>query len=310
MNDTTIWVEKYRPSNLDELITSSENKLKFKEYLEQQDIPNLLLYGPAGTGKSSLVKLLIKSLDCEYIIINASDDRGIDTIRGKISHFAETKSFSKLKIVVLEECEQMTPDASKAFKCVLEDYYKNTRFILTTNHKDRIYEPILSRVQKYEFKANTIESVLERCTNILKYENIKFKDSDVLKIVQPNYPDMRSIIGTLQQCSINNELLLGKAYTLQENYRAILIKCLKTPIEENINKIRNLMYALPSVDFTQLYKYLYDNVDNFCAQPSYKLDIWLEISEYLYRSDKCVDGLINFMAMIIKIMKINSSGKL
>lgn len=305
-----VWVEKYRPSTFDEIVGQDDIKNKLKEMLKAGEIPNLLLFGRAGTGKTSTIKILVDSLDCEHLVINASDERGIDTMREKITNFASRKSFFTWKIVVLEEAENITGDAAKAFKMILEQYYKTTRFILTTNHIDRMYEPILSRVQRFEFRPQSIESVVSRCKYILDKEDVKYDEKDLLSVVKSSFPDMRATIGFLQRYTVDKKLVLSKEHAIQERYREVIVSLLKTPSVDSINKVRALIVKLFNIDYLEVYRYLFENVELYSRDNSYIADILITIEEHIYRSSTSLDKQINFMSCIIKIMKINGGGRL
>lgn len=308
--DTNIWVEKYRPKNFDEVIGQEDIKNKLKEFIKEEEIPNLLFFGRAGVGKTSAVKILLENLDCESLIVNASDERGIDVMRERITDFASRKSFYSWKIIVLEEADNITGEAAKAFKMILEQYYKTTRFILTTNHIDRMYEPILSRLQKFEFKPQSIDAVVEKCKEILKLEEVEHVDKDLLSVVKASFPDMRAIIGYMQRYTIDKKLTLTKESMLQERYRDLIVALLKSPSQESLTKMRALLTKLYSIDYLEIYRYLFDFVEEYARDTKYIADILIEISEHVYRSRESLDKQLNFMSCMVKIMKINNGGRI
>lgn len=303
-----IWVEKYRPSDIDNLVGQTIIKEKLSQYIKEQEFPNLLFHGRAGTGKTSAVKILLDKIDCDYIVINASDERGIDIMREKITNFASVKSFKKIKVVVLEESENITGDAAKAFKMILEQYYKTTRFILTTNHKDRMYEPILSRVQSYEFKPPDMQSVIDKCEYILNQEKVEYFKDDLTSLIKLSFPDMRSIIGQMQKYSINGKLVVDKELGLQEKYKEVIVALLKDPKLKSLTKIRNLFEKLFIVDYLDLYKYLFDNVELYALRTSNIIEILIEIEDHMYRSKDSLDKKMTMLACISKIIQINAGG--
>lgn len=309
-NSIGIWVERYRPKTFDEIIGQDDIKNKLQEFIKNGEIPNLLFFGKAGTGKTSSIRILLDNLDCESLIINSSDERGIDTVREKITDFASRKSMFRWKIIVLEESDNMTIESAKAFKMILEQYYKTTRFILTTNHIDRMYEPILSRLQKFEFKPQSIEAVVERCKEIMKLEEVEYDEKDLTSVVKASFPDMRAIIGYLQRYTIDKKLTLTKEHALQERYRELIVALLKTPSTENLNKLRTVISKLYSIDYLEMLRYLFDFVEDYKRDDKYVADILIEISEHVYRSRESLDKQMNFMSCMIKIMKLNNGGKL
>lgn len=308
-NSIGIWVEQYRPKTFDEIIGQDDIKNKLKEFIKEDEIPNILFFGRAGVGKTSAINILLKNLDCESLIINASDDRGIDVMRERITDFASRKSFYKWKIIVLEESDNITGEAAKAFKMILEQYYKTTRFILTTNHIDRLYEPILSRLQKFEFKPQSIDAVIERCKHILNTEKIEYDKKDLQSIVKTSFPDMRAIINHLQRYTIDKKLTLTKEHALQEKYREIIVALLKNPCNDSLNKARILISKLYSIDYLELFRYLFDFVEIYASDVKYIADLLITIEEHMYRSKDTLDKQMNFMSCLIKIMQINNGGR-
>lgn len=308
--DINIWVEKYRPKTFDEIIGQTDIKDKLKEFIKNGEIPNTLFFGRAGVGKTSAVQILIKNINCESIIINASDERGIDVMRERITDFASRKSFYDWKIIVLEEADNITGEAAKAFKMILEQYYKTTRFILTTNHIDRMYEPILSRLQKFEFKPQSMDAVVDKCKEILKLEEIEYDQKDLVTVVKSSFPDMRAVINYLQRYTVDKKLTLTKEHALQEKYRELIVALLKQPSQESLNKSRTLIAKLYSIDYLELFRYLFDNVEAYSRDDKYIADMLIEIEEHMYRSKDTLDKQMNFMSCMIKLMKINNGGRI
>ncbi len=170
-----LWVEKYRPQTLEGYVGNEVIKNKIEDYLKQGSIQNLLLHGVAGTGKTTLAKLLVKNIDCDYLYINASDERGIDTIREKIIPFASSMSFNDVKIVILDEADYITPQAQATLRNTIESCSKTTRFILTCNYLERIISPLQSRCQTFEITPPSKGDVWNKCENILHNENVEFE---------------------------------------------------------------------------------------------------------------------------------------
>ena len=164
----TIWVEKYRPTNLDSYIGNEHLKSKVEIYLESGDLPHLLLYGKAGTGKTTLAKLLVKNIECDCLYINASDENNVDTVRTKVKQFASTIGFKDLKIIILDECDYITPNAQAALRNLMETFSKHCRFILTCNYVERIIDPIQSRCQSFQIIPPDRKEVAFHLSNILK----------------------------------------------------------------------------------------------------------------------------------------------
>lgn len=302
--EINIWIEKYRPTSIDELIGNEDIKNKFREFIEKQEIPNLLLYSKnSGTGKSTVAKILSKSIDSDVLYINGADERGIDVVRNKIKGFATVKSFNKFKIIVIEEAGNFTGDFVEAFKNVLESFYASTRFILTTNYP--LNEAIESRCQKFELKPNNLDQIVSRCKYILDNENVEYKEEDLLKVIKLSYPDLRTTIGNLQKFSFNGELKLPKELVMDAQWKKMIGSLLKKSEKESIDKIRKLLATLMGVDYTGIYKYLFDNVEDFTNNKNKIGDILVEIAEYMYRDSSVLLKDVNFVACCIKIIEIN-----
>ena len=194
-----LWVEKYRPTTLEGYVGNEVIKNKIEDYLKQGSIQNLLLHGVAGTGKTTLAKLLVKNIDCDYLYINASDERGIDTIREKIQPFALSMGFNDVKIVILDEADYLTPQAQATLRHTIETCSATTRFILTCNYLERIISPLQSRCQTFEITPPSKEEVYNHISNITAEEKLfDVEINDVQKVVNIHYPDIRKIINTIQ----------------------------------------------------------------------------------------------------------------
>ena len=198
-----LWVEKYRPTTLEEYVGNEIIKDKIADYLKQGSIQNLLFHGVAGTGKTTLAKLIAKNLNCDLLYINASDERGIDTIRDKIIPFASSMSFNDVKIVILDEADYITPQAQATLRNAIESCSKTTRFIFTCNYLERIISPLQSRCQTFEIIPPSKQEVWQKCKTILNDEGVSSSPKEVEPIVDAHYPDIRKIINTLQGSIIN-----------------------------------------------------------------------------------------------------------
>lgn len=301
--DHSLWVEQYRPNSLDEYVGNEHLKSKVENYLESGNVPHLLFYGKAGTGKTTLAKLIVNSLGADYMIINASDERGVETIRNRVKTFASTVGFSGTKIIILDEFDYMTPDAQAILRNLMETFSMNCRFILTCNYVEKVIDPIQSRCQTFQIIPPTKRDVAIQVSKILKNEKIKFEPKDLVPIVDSSYPDIRKIINTCQLNSIKGELKVDVQNILENDYKQKVLDILKSN-DSNKNKyveIRKVISDSKVTDFTELYSLLYEKVDEYASNNT--ATIILSLAEGQYRSSLSVDKEIPTMASIIKILE-------
>jgi len=305
MNLQGLWIEKYRPKRMNDLCLSDELKDLIINYTNKQEIPNLLLVGKPGIGKTSLARIIVQDLlDCQYLYINASDENGIDTVRGKIMNFAQTKSIDgKIKVILLDEVDGFTEQGQNALRNTMEEYAKYTRFILTANYLHRIKPALQSRCQSIHVET-TIADVIARCAHILRHENIKIgEDAKSLKhIIKSQYPDIRKIIGSLQRMCASGELIVA-----QDNASSIGI--------DLVNKI------IAQTDCTTIRQFIIDNEEKFASDYSNLLKLMLNeiyehrllqenkkqmliciIADHMYRSVSAMDAEINAFHCCLNMM--------
>tara|TARA_Y100000310_G_scaffold25322_1_gene24237 strand:- start:476 stop:1414 length:939 start_codon:yes stop_codon:yes gene_type:complete len=305
MKDThTLWVEKYRPTTLDTYIGNESLKEKVSFYLESGDLPHLLLYGKAGTGKTTLSKILVKNIECDYLYINASDENNVDTVRTKVKNFASTIGFKDYKIIILDECDYITPNAQAALRNLMETFSKHCRFILTCNFVERIIDPIQSRCQAFHIEPLSRPEVAKHLiTNILDTENIKYELDDVKVILDSNYPDIRRVINTAQRQSVGGELKVDKESIIQRDYKLKILNSLKTQDKKNaFNNIRQTLATEKIRDFADLFRVLYEEVDYWGE--GHIAECILIIAKYELSDAQVVDKEINVMAMIIELLGV------
>ena len=300
MKENTLFVEHYRPTKLDNYVGNENIKKVIKQYLDQDDIQNLCFYGPAGTGKTTLAKLIVKNLDCDYLYINASDERGIDTIRDKVTSFASTASFKSLKVVILDEADFLTINAQASLRNVIETFSRSTRFILTCNYIERIIDPLQSRCQTLKIIPPSKVEVAKHLAWILGEENISFVVDDIKNIVNQFYPDLRKMLNTIQLSIIDNKLSVDKSVLVSNNYMNLLLKELKNK-KPNWRELRKIIINSGVNDFEELYRFLFDNVSEYASGKEGSVSIIL--NEHLYQANFRIDKEINISSALAKIVE-------
>jgi len=297
----TLLVEKYRSSNLDEYVGNENIKKTIAQYLDQNDIQNLIFYGTPGTGKTTLAKLIVKNLNCEYLYINASDERGIDTIREKVSTFAGAASFSPLKVVILDEADFLTIQAQASLRNVIETYSRSTRFIMTCNFVERIIDALQSRCQVLKIVPPSKAEVAAHIAGIMEKEGISFEREDLKTIVNQFYPDVRKCLNTIQLSTQDNKLVIDKSILVSSNYMTSVLKEL-SKAKPNWREIRQIITNANVQDFEELYRYLYDNASVYADGNEGMVAIY--INEYSYQSNFRIDKEINAMALISRLIDL------
>lgn len=294
----TLWVEKYRSQTLDEYIGNSELKTIISKWIEKNDIPHLLLYGRAGTGKTTLSKLITKNIECDSLYVNASDENGIDTIRDKVRSFASTASFRPLKVVILDEADYLTINAQASLRNVIETFSAKTRFILTCNYVERIIEPLQSRCQSFKIEPPSKKDIAIHISNILKKEDVNFELSNLAEIINTYYPDNRKILNVIQQHVVDKQLILSKLETSFD------IEHLTTLLsdKDGFKKIRQYIADNNISDFEPIYRALYDHVGISNGM------VTITLADYQFKHATVVDKEINFMACIASIINLIKNG--
>jgi len=299
----TLWVEKYRPSSIDTYIGNEHLLDKVSVYLESGDLPHLLLYGRAGTGKTTLAKILVKNIECDYLYINASDENNVDTVRNKVKNFASTVGFKDFKIIILDECDYITPNAQAALRNLMETFSKHCRFILTCNYVERIIDPIQSRCQTFQTTPPSKKEVAVHLSNILEKEEVGHELSDLALLINSTYPDIRRVINSAQRQSVEGELVIDKQSIVENDYKLKLLEILKTQDKKNAFKnIRQLVADSQIRDFADLFRLLYDEVDSYGQ--GHVAKCILVIAKYELSDSQVVDKEINAMAMLIELLGV------
>jgi len=296
----SLWVEKYRPMDLSTYVGNEHLKEKVKVYLESEDVPHLLLFGKAGTGKTTLAKIVVNNIDCDYMYINASDENKVDDVRNKIKTFASSVGFKSLKVIILDECDYLTPNAQAALRNLMETFSKHCRFILTCNYVERIIDPIQSRCQSYKVVPPSKKEVAQQIVEILDKENCLYKLDDVALIVNAGYPDIRRVINSAQRQIVDGKLKIDTSSVIQNNYKLQLLEMLSNG--SKLNDIRKLIADNSISDYSELFRLLYDEVDNYGNGK--QAECIMNIAEAQYQDVHVVDKEINFMSLIIRLLRI------
>ena len=302
MKDHTLLNEKYRPKTLKEFVGNEAIKIKLQKYLDQDDIQNFIFYSSSGTGKTTLAKIIINELDCDYLFLNASDERGIETIREKVAGFASTASFKSLKVVVLDEADFLPLASQGLLRNVIETFSRSTRFILTCNFIERIMDPLQSRCQVLKITPPSKSEVAKHLSNILDIENIKSEIKDIAIITNQHYPDIRKMLNTIQLSTNNNILTLDKTVLVSSNYINEIIKELskKTP---NYKNIRQILIDSGGKDFEELYRTLFDKASTYALGREGSVAVIL--NKHLYQSNFRIDKEINISSALFQIIEIS-----
>lgn len=306
-NFSSLLVEKYRPQTLNDIVLSKDDREFFETLATKQEIPHLLFAGVQGSGKTSLAKIIVNNiLDCQYLYINASDENGIDTIRGKISGFARTKSLDgKLKVVLLDEGDQISLDAQKALRNIIEEYANNTRFIITCNYLFKIIPALQSRCQIVNL-IPPIEGVVKRVKEVLQKENIVIPENQkpkLLEHIRKNLPDVRRIINDIQKFSVSGTLNIKDEVSIEfveEIFKKILSKVdlfqLRKEIIENEKCFSN--------DYRSFLKQLFEVIFSSTLPHDKKTESLLIVSNSMHSDAFVVDKEINCFAALLSLSKV------
>lgn len=305
----SLWVEKHRPNTLKDYIFQSKKEEDiFRNIIKTREIPHLLLNGIQGSGKTTLAKILINEVgidEVDLMIINASDERGIDTFRNKIDGFISSFPVGKYRVVLLEEADMLPTLSQTILRNPMEEYSETARFILTCNYGNKILPAIKSRCQTFTFKAPDKDSVFDYALDILEKESIEPDGKTLKSIIDVYYPDVRKIVNVLQQNSIDGKLKGLVDSSSDADYKFEILDLLE---KDNWQKIRKIVCDNVSGDneFTDLYRFLYDNISK--SKKFSDPDIWSSaiviIADHLYKSSFVADQEINMSACLIKLNQV------
>ena len=301
MFDHSLWVEKYRPSTMDTCIGNELLKSKVSIYIESGDLPHLLLYGRAGTGKTTLAKLLVKNIECDYLYINASDVRKVEDLIPKVRNFASTVGFKDMKIVILDEVDYISSHSQAALRNLMEIFSRHCRFILTCNYVERLIDPIQSRCQSFQIIPPSRSEVAQRMVKILEEEDVVYELDDLKILVNSGYPDIRRVINSAQRQSIDGKLIVDKQSIVENDYKLKVLEFLKQDKKSAFNGIRKVLADSKVTDYAELFRLLYDEIDGYGK--GHVAECILIIAKYELSDAQVVDKEINAMAMIVEILQ-------
>ena len=306
MNTDFLWVEQYRPKTIEDCILPESLKTLFSSFVKKGELSNLLFSGTPGIGKTTVAKALCEEMNCDWIMINGSEEGGIDVLRNKIKNFASTVSLSGgKKVVILDEADYLNPQSTQpALRGFVEEFHKNCRFILTCNFKNRIIEPLHSRFSNIEFKIvnkdkpKLASKLFERATYILKEQNVDFEEKVLAELIKKHFPDFRKLINELQRYSIAGTIDAGVLVNVSDENLKTLISHLKTKEFSNMRKwVVNNIDNDPVKIFRKIYDGMYESL-----QPETIPHAVLIIADYQYKSAFVADQEINLVACLTELM--------
>ena len=301
MKENTLYVERFRPTELQYYVGNENIKETIQKYLDQGDIQNFIFYGPAGTGKTTLAKIIVKNLDCDYLYINASDENGIDTIREKVKGFASSASWKGIKVVILDEADFITIQGQAALRNVIETFSRSTRFILTCNFIERIIDPLQSRCQVLKIVPPSKTDVYNHLVWILEDQlSIDYYPDGLKSLIVQYYPDMRKMLNVLQMSVKDGCIELDKTVLTSNNY-------IKEVLKELIGSkkwltIRQIIADSNTKDFEELYRNLFEYSSKYA--PGNEGSVAIILNEHLYQANFRIDKEINVMSALAKIIEV------
>ena len=304
--ETFLWVEQYRPKTVDDCILPQSLKNTFKEFVESGNIPNIILSGGPGVGKTTIAKAVLDEIGATYMMINGSEESGIDVLRTKIKNFASTVSLEGgRKYLILDEADYLNPQSTQpALRGFMEEFHKNCGFILTCNYKNRLIEPLHSRCSVIDFtipkseKPQLATEFMKRVVGILENENVEYDKKVLIEVIQRHFPDWRRILNELQRYSISGHIDAGILVDMAEINIKELMKFMK---EKEFTNVRRWVVNNLDMDAVRLYRSIYDSLYTFLDHSTIPHAVCI-LSEYQYRGAFAADQEINTLACLTEIM--------
>ena len=304
--DTFLWAEQYRPKTVDDCILPQSLKDTFKEFVEHGNVPNVILSGGPGVGKTTIAKAVLDEIGATYMMINGSEESGIDVLRTKIKNFASTVSLEGgRKYIILDEADYLNPQSTQpALRGFMEEFHKNCGFILTCNYKNRLIEPLHSRCSVIDFtipkseKPNLAMEFMKRVEFIIQSENVEYDKKVLIEVIQRHFPDWRRILNELQRYSVSGRIDAGILVDMAEINIKELMKFMK---EKEFTNVRKWVVNNLDMDSVRLFRSIYDNLYTF-VDPSSIPHVVCVLAEYQYKAAFSADQEINLLACLTEIM--------
>ena len=303
--DMMLWVEKYRPKTIDECILPEAMKKPFQEYVKKKEIPNMILTGSAGVGKTTVARAMCEEVGCDYILINGSDESGIDTLRVKVKGFASSVSLlGGRKVIIIDEADYLTPTAQAAFRGVIEEFSGNCSFIFTCNFKNRIIQPLHSRCAVIDFKlqngqkAKMASAFFKRIDIILKREKVEYDPKVVAELITKYFPDYRRVLNELQRYSVSGKIDTG---ILAVNTNTRIKELMGLLGDKNFSEIRKWVASNSDNDVNMIYREIYDNLYENLKKETIPAAVIL-LAKYQYQSAFAADQEVNLLAFLTELM--------
>ena len=305
MNES-LWVEKFRPKTIADCILPEEYKKTFQSYIDRKEIPHLILCGSAGVGKTTVAKALCDEVGCDFLMINGSDESGIDTFRMKIKNYASSMSLmGGKKVIIIDEADYLNPNSTQpAMRAAMEEFAHNCTFIMTCNYKNRIIEPLHSRCAVIEFKIRNEDKpkmasmFMKRAANILKEEKVPFEPAVLAEVVKKHFPDFRRVLNELQRYSASGKIDTGILANVADVSLAELVKALK---EQNFSGMRKWVADNGNDDPVRLYRKIYDSLYDIMDKSTIPNAV-LILARYQYQAAFCADQELNLVACLTEMM--------